>query len=182
MGPQNWRNRGQITLLGPLRLKCKPNMWWWVHLTSQPAESCRTVVIGLVGTPFGPSGTSRDPKRGILGQKRAFEDPWLQQKNHTRSKCVVTMSPAQLDYPMAVVPKSGPPGLPQDLRGPQNGFLGQIGSFGAPMVTKKALGWANKTYYYVFYMWEVFWGPLDPFRTSPGTLVNFSQWGCELDQ
>ena len=86
------------------------------------------------------------PKKGLLGPLAATK------KNHTRSKCVVTMSPTQLDYPMAVGPKSGPPGLPKGLRGPQNGFLGQIGPFGAPVVTKKALGWANKTYYYVFYM------------------------------
>ena len=38
MGPQNWRNWGQIALLGPLRLKCRSNTSMWAHLTSQPAE------------------------------------------------------------------------------------------------------------------------------------------------
>ena len=66
------------------------------------------------------------------------------------------MSPTQLHHPMAVGPKSGPPGLPKDLQGPQKGFLGQIGPFWAPVGTKKAPGWDNKTYEYVFYMWEVF--------------------------
>ena len=38
MCQQNWRDRGQIALLGPLRLKCRSNTSMWAHLTSQPAE------------------------------------------------------------------------------------------------------------------------------------------------
>ena len=139
-------------------------------------------VNGLVGTPFGLSGTSIEPKRGILGQKGAFWGPWLQKKAHyqvkvcgdhepnpvgptgeswdqirhpragqgrpgpskglfwvktgpfrgpgvplrsvKRQEHMVYMQSIQLDQPVAVGTKSGHLRPPEDLRGPQKGFLG----------------------------------------------------------
>ena len=91
-----------------------------VHLASQPAESSWTVVIGLVGTPFEIQKGAFWAKKGTFGPLAATKS------HHTRSKCVVTMSPTQLHHPMAVGPKSGPPGLLKDLRspGPPKGLFG----------------------------------------------------------
>ena len=38
---------------------------------------------------------------------------------HLSSFNIIAMWPTQLDQPVAAGPKSGPPGLPKDLRGPQ---------------------------------------------------------------
>ena len=51
--------------------------------------------------------------------------------------------------------------------------LGQIGASGASESIWKASGWASMTYNYVFYMWEVFQGHLDPSRASWGPHVCF---------
>ena len=97
-------------------------------------------VNGLVGTPFGLSGTSIEPKRGILGQKGAFWGPWLQKRPIIRSKCVVTMSPTQLDQPATVGTKLGIPGLAKDVRGPQKGSFGpKRGLLGAPGVPLRSV-------------------------------------------
>ena len=79
-GAKKLKNQGKIALLRPLRMKCGPNISKWVHLTSQPVQSCGMVVIELFGTLFGLSDTSGDPKRGMLGQKRAFWGPWPPQR------------------------------------------------------------------------------------------------------
>ena len=97
-------------------------------------------VNGLVGTPFGLSGTYIEPKGGILGQKGAFWGPWLQKRPIIRSKCVVTMSPTQLDQPATVGTKSGTPGLAKDVRGPQKGSFGpKRGLLGAPGVPLRSV-------------------------------------------
>ena len=50
--------------------------------------------------------------------------PGAQKGPDTRLKCVVTMCPTQAGHSGAVGTKSGPPGLPEDLRGPQKGHFG----------------------------------------------------------
>ena len=48
------------------------------------------VVVGLIGTPFGLSGTSREPKRDILSPKWGLLGPLgATNRPDTRSKCVV---------------------------------------------------------------------------------------------
>ena len=74
------------------------------------------------------------PKRGFLGPLAATKGP------NTRSKCVVTMSPTQLDQRAAVGTKSGSPGLSEDLQGPQKGPFGpKRAPFGAPGVPQRSL-------------------------------------------
>ena len=74
---------------------------------------------------------------GHFGPKRALLGPLGTQKGpDTRSKCVVSMSPAQADQSGAVGIKFGPPGPSEDHRGPHKGASGperaQIGPPGAP--------------------------------------------------
>ena len=78
---------------------------------------------------------------GALGRNGQWEmgnGQWALGRNKsldTRSKCVVTMSPTQLDQPMAVRSKSGPPGLPKDIQGPRKGLSGlKRALLGAPRV------------------------------------------------
>ena len=47
-------------------------MYMSTHITSKTAEYWWKGVIELAGTPFGSFGTSVEPKRRTLGQKRAF--------------------------------------------------------------------------------------------------------------
>ena len=68
------------------------------------------------------------------------------------------------------------------MGGEPGSVLGQLDPFGRPLGTQKAPGWANKTYYYVLYIREVLWGPLNPSRPSPGAQELFSQLGSVLGQ
>ena len=88
-----------------------------------------------IWTP-GSSEDLRGPQKGHFGQKRALLGPPGAQKGpDTRSKCVVSMSPAQADQLGAVGTKSGPPGPSEDLRGPQKGHSGpKRALLGAPGV------------------------------------------------
>ena len=48
---------------------------------------------------------------------------------------MIWMRPTQLDQPVALGPKLGPPGLPKDLRGPQKGLSGpKRALLGAPVL------------------------------------------------
>ena len=53
---------------------------------------------------------------------------------------MIWMRPTQLDQPMAAWPNSGPPGLPENLRGPQKGLSGpKRALLGAPGVLLRSL-------------------------------------------
>ena len=91
--------------------------------------------IWLIGTPFGLYGTSGEPQgppKGIFCPKRCpFGGP--------RSAVEVFEETGAHDMdtaqPVAVGPKSGPWGLPKELRGPQKGLSGlQRAVLGAPGV------------------------------------------------
>ena len=81
-------------------------------------------------------GALRGPQKGHFVPKRALLGSlWTQKGSDTRSKCVVTMSPAQTGQSGAVGTKSGPPGPSEDLRGPQKGHSGpKRALLGAPGV------------------------------------------------
>ena len=70
-----------------------------------------------VGTKYGPSGPSedlQDPHKGHFGPKQALLGPLGAKKRpNTRPKCVVTMTPTQLDQSAAIGIKSGPKSGPQ---------------------------------------------------------------------
>ena len=75
---------------------------------------------------------------GHFGPKRALLGPLGTQKGpDTRSKCVVSMSPAQADQSGAVRIKFGPPGPSEDLWGPQKGHFGPKRSLLGPLGTQK---------------------------------------------
>ena len=68
-------------------------------------------IIGLAGTPFRLSRTSKGhfgPKRSLFGSLAA------QKRSNISPKCVVTMIPTQMEQPVAVGTKSGPPGPPKE--------------------------------------------------------------------
>ena len=54
---------------------------------------------------------------------------------------MIRMRPTQLDQPVALGPKFGPPWLPKDLRGPQKGLSGPkralLGALGVPQRSLK---------------------------------------------
>ena len=69
-----------------------------------------------------------DPIWALLGPKRALlRALGARKRPNTRSKCLVTMIPAQSDQLAAVGTKSGPPGPYKTLWGPQKGLLGPKG-------------------------------------------------------
>ena len=73
------------------------------------------------GAARGPPG----PQKGLFGPKRALLGaPAVLLRSLKGPKHMVWMRPTQLDQPVAVGPKSGPPGLPTDLRGLQKGLFG----------------------------------------------------------
>ena len=90
-------------------------------------------VIGLDGTPFRLSGSSIEPKRGILGQKGgSFGHLAAKKRPNTRSKFVVTISSTQLDQLAAVGTKSDPR-AGQGRPGPSEGlFWVKTGPFRCP--------------------------------------------------
>ena len=140
MGPKNWRNWGKIALLRPLWLKWRPNMSKWVHITSQPAECWWMGVIGLVGTPFGLSGTSREPKRGILGQKTAFLGPGSQQKGPIPGQSVLWRW-AQPSWTKGrqLGPNQAPQGCPRTSGALKRALLGQNGPLLGPQECRRGL-------------------------------------------
>ena len=75
--------------------------------------------VGPNLVPKGCPRTSRAPK----GPFKVKMVPNIGYFLHIRPKCVLTMSPTQLDQLTAVWTKSGPLGLSEDLRGPQMGLL-----------------------------------------------------------
>ena len=79
------------------------------------------------------SGSSIEPKTGILGQKGASWGTWPQKKRpNTRSKFVVTISSTQLDQLAAVGTKSDPR-AGQGRPGPSEGlFWAKTGPFRCP--------------------------------------------------
>ena len=90
-------------------------------------------VIGLDGTPFRLSGSSIEPKRGILGQKGGlFGHLAAKKRPNNRSKFVVTISSTQLDQLAAVGTKSDPR-AGQGRPGPSEGlFWTKTGPFRCP--------------------------------------------------
>ena len=90
-------------------------------------------VIGLDGTPFRLSGSSIEPKRGILGQKGGlFGHLAAKKRPNNRSKFVVTISSTQLDQLAAVGTKSDPR-AGQGRPGPSEGlFWAKMGPFRCP--------------------------------------------------
>ena len=72
-----------------------------------------------VGTKYGLSGPSedlQDPQKGHFGPKRALLGPLGAKKRpNTRPKCVVTLTPTQLDQSAAIGTKSGPKSGPQSF-------------------------------------------------------------------
>ena len=64
-------------------------------------------------------------EKGHFGPKGALlEPPGARKRPDTRPKCVVAMSPTQVDQTAAVGTKSEPPGPTEDLRGSKKGLLG----------------------------------------------------------
>ena len=94
-------------------------------VTVIPAQSDQTGAVGTETGPWGPSKDHWGPQKGLLGPKRALLGTLgAQKRSYTRSKCVVTMIPAQSDQSVAVGTKSGPRGPSEDLWGPQKGLWG----------------------------------------------------------
>ena len=70
-------------------------------------------------------GALRGPQKGYFGPNWALLGPlWTQKGSDTRSKCVVTMSPTQVDQLAVVGTKSGSPRPTTDLLGPKKGEIG----------------------------------------------------------
>ena len=61
------------------------------------------------------------------------------QKSLKGPKHIIWMQPTQLDQPVALWPKSGPPGQPRPFRAPKRGFLGQNGPFWGPRECRSGL-------------------------------------------
>ena len=116
----NGHFRPKRALLGPPGTQKGPNTRSKCVVSMSPAQPDQS---GAVGIKFGPPGPFEDlpgPQNGPFGPKRALLGPPGPQRGpDTRSKCVVTMSPAQTSQSGAVGTKSGPPGPSEDLRGPQ---------------------------------------------------------------
>ena len=98
------------------------------------------------------------------------------------SEHMIWMQPTQLDQPVSLGPKLGPPGLPKDLRGPQKGLSGpKWALLGAPGVQKRS----PKGPQHMILMRptqahcvDVFWMPVSP-RTRPkgAQKLSYLPWG-----
>ena len=136
MGRQNWRNWGQIAHLGPLRLKWRPNMSKWVHVTSQPCGPPSWTNQWQLGPNQAPQGCPRPsgaPKRDFMGQCGPFCGPQeccrgLLRVPSTWSGC----GPPSWTNQWHLGPNQAPQGCPRPSGTPKRAFLGQNGPFRGP--------------------------------------------------
>merc|ERR1712192_109990 len=97
-------------LLGPPGAQERPDTRSKCVVTMCPTQAGQSGAVGTKSGPPGPSEDLRGPQKVHFGPKRALLGPPGAQKGpDTRSKCVVSMSPAQADQLGAVGTKSGPP-------------------------------------------------------------------------
>ena len=118
------------TLLGPLAARKRP-------ATMSPAQAQQPVAVGTKSGSRGPSESLQEPQKGYLGPKRAILGPLRANKRpNNRSKCVVTMSPAQPHQPKGVGTKNGPCGPTEDLQDLKKGHFGPKRVLYGPLVAK----------------------------------------------
>ena len=132
---------------------------------------------------------------GHFGPKRSLLGPLGPQKGpDTRTKCVVTMSPAQTGQSGAVGTKSGPPEPSEDLRGPHKGHFGPkrslLGPLGARYQVKVCCEYESNPDWPIGGRWDQIWcpgalrgpprSPKGPFMDKTGPfrlfLIVFSSW------
>ena len=120
-------------LLGSLVAQKRPHTRPKCVVTIIPAQSDQSVAIWTKSGPPVPSETLWGPQKGLLGPKQALlRALGARKRPNTRSKCLVTMIPAQSDQLAAVGTKSGPLGPSETLWGPNRAFWGQQGPFWGP--------------------------------------------------
>ena len=119
-------------LLGALGAQKRPDTRSMCLLTMIPAQSYQLAAVGTKAGPSGPSKSLWSPQKGLLGPKKALLGALGAQKRpDTRSKCLVTIIPAQSDQLAAVWTKSGLSGSSKSLWAPKRAFRGQNGPWSA---------------------------------------------------
>ena len=122
-GPQKGLLGPKQALLGALGAQKRPDTRSKCLVTMIPAQSYQLAAIGTKSGPSGPSKSLWGPQKGLLGPKQALSGALGAQKRpDTRSKCLVTMIPAQSDQLPPVGTKSGLSGPSKSLWGPQKGL------------------------------------------------------------
>ena len=99
-------------LLGSLVAQKRPDTRPKYVVTIIPAQSDQSVAVGTKSGPRGPSEDLWDLQMGHLGPTWVLLGFLVAQKTpDTRSKCLVTMIPTQLDQLAALWTKSGSPAV-----------------------------------------------------------------------